>query len=172
MNPTSEAKLVGLYPVLVDKVHQMAEILLLDPQPITLIISAGLRSWLQQDVLWLQGRNPDGTYIDPVHHTGVVTNARGGESWHNYGVAVDCEPEVKDGTIDWNASHPQWKRMEAVGASLGMTTGANWKRLVDAPHFQITGRFPVGAPDEEAKQIYQDQSREAFWDEITKGVSI
>src|ERR1700756_2557177 len=110
MNLSSEAKLELVHPILADKIRRMAEILSLDPQPIELIVSAGARSWAEQDHLWQQGRITPGD---------IVTDARGGESWHNFGLAVDCAPEVVEGTIDWNASHPQWKRMEQVGINLG-----------------------------------------------------
>lgn len=136
----------------------MALILADDPLRIALVVSAGARTWAEQHALYLQGRSLSGE---------IVTDADGGQSWHCLGCAVDCEPEVKDGAIDWNASHPQWKRMEAVGVSLGLTTGANWIRLVDAPHFQLTGRFPVNAPNDEARQVYQNEGAQAFWKEVT-----
>src|SRR5262249_39788251 len=107
--------------------------------------------------LYEQGRTTPGR---------IVTNAPGGHSWHNFGCAVDLYPFNPDGTIDWNSSHPQWKRMEEVGVSLGLTSGANWVRLVDAPHFQLTGRFPENAPDDEARMIYQDEGAQAFWNEV------
>lgn len=159
MDAASEARLQNIMPQLADKIRQMAEILALDPAPIKLVVSAGLRTWAEQDALYAQGRTTLGK---------IVTNAPGGHSWHNFGCAADCEPEIKDGVIDWNASHPQWKRMETVGISLGLTSGATWTRLVDAPHFQLTGRFPEGAPDEEARQIYKNEGAQAFWQEVMK----
>jgi len=122
-----------------------------------------MRTVDEQHALWLKGRHPDGTFIDPVRHAGVVTNADGGHSWHNFGLAVDCEPVEKDGSIDWNAAHPQWKLMEKTGVELGLTSGANWLRLKDAPHFQITGRFPVGAPDDEVRRLYLQGGLLAVW---------
>jgi peptidoglycan LD-endopeptidase CwlK len=157
MNAISEARLQLVNPSLTAKIHQLASIISLDSQPITLIVSAGVRSWLAQNTLYAQGRTTPGN---------IVTNAPGGYSWHNYGVAVDCEPEIIDNTIDWNAAHPQWKRMEEVGVSLGMTSGSNWIRLVDAPHFQVTGRFPENEPNDEARQIYQNEGAQAFWGQV------
>jgi peptidoglycan L-alanyl-D-glutamate endopeptidase CwlK len=157
LSPASEARLQDVMPALADKIRQMAAILALDPEPIALVVSAGARTWAEQHALFLQGRSLPGD---------IVTDADGGQSWHCLGVAVDCEPEVVNGEIDWKASHPQWKRMEAVGVSLGLTTGANWIRLVDAPHFQLTGGFPVNAPNDEARQIYQNEGAAAFWAEV------
>jgi peptidoglycan L-alanyl-D-glutamate endopeptidase CwlK len=47
-------------------------------------ITAGLRSFHQQDDLWQKNRNDQGEPIGSV-----LTNAKGGQSWHNYGLAVD-----------------------------------------------------------------------------------
>ena len=163
MGPLSESRLAQVNPALSGKIHQLSLILSLDPQPIILIVSAGLRTWAEQDAEWQKGRNPDGSFIDPIHRTGVVTYARGGQSWHNFGCAVDCEPEFKDGTIDWNASHPQWKRMEAAGQSLGLVSGATWVRLVDAPHFQLVSPYPDAEPNDEARSIYSQEGPQAFW---------
>jgi peptidoglycan L-alanyl-D-glutamate endopeptidase CwlK len=157
MNAISEARLDLVNPALAEKIRTLATILSLDPQPITLVVSAGLRTWAAQDALYAQGRSTVGN---------IVTNAPGGHSWHNFGCAVDCEPEVKDGTIDWNSAHPQWIRMEQAGESLGLVSGATWVRLVDAPHFQLTGRFPEGAPDDEARQVYSSEGAAAFWAEV------
>jgi peptidoglycan LD-endopeptidase CwlK len=161
LDPNSEARLQTVIPMLADKIRQMAEILSTDPQPIKLVVSAGVRTWDEQDKLYDQGRSSPGN---------IVTDAPAGFSWHNFGLAVDCEPEVKDGTIDWNSSHPQWKRMELVGKNLGLISGANWTRLVDAPHFQITGRFPMGAPNDEARWIFRTEGTQAFWQEVLASI--
>jgi peptidoglycan L-alanyl-D-glutamate endopeptidase CwlK len=154
MNISSEAFLANINPSLADKIRQMAAVLA--GRGITVIATAGVRTWAEQDTLYAQGRTTPGK---------IVTNAQGGYSWHNFGCAVDCAPEVIDGQIDWNASHPQWKLMEEVGVSLGLVSGANWLRLQDAPHFQLTGRFPV-SPDDEARQIFTDQGTQEFWNEV------
>jgi len=163
MSPMSESRLQVVMPSLSAKIYQLADLLALDPDPIILVVSAGFRSWAEQDSLYDQGRSLPGR---------IVTNAKGGESWHNYGVAVDCEPESKELAIDWNPSHPQWKRMETAGISLGLTSGATWTRLVDAPHFQLTGRFSEGAPDDEAREIYLTQGPQALWAEINRSGGI
>jgi peptidoglycan LD-endopeptidase CwlK len=152
MNDTSEARLDQVYPVLADKVRKMAQ--LLSDEGITIVVVQGLRTVEQQDHLYAQGRTMPGK---------IVTNARGGHSWHNFGLAVDCAPENPDSTIDWNASHPAWKTMEATGVGLGLTSGANWIRLADAPHFQLTGQWPVGAPSDEVRTLYAGGGLEAVW---------
>jgi peptidoglycan L-alanyl-D-glutamate endopeptidase CwlK len=164
MNTSSQDRLKPLYPRLSNKIYQLSTLMALEDLYIT--VAQGLRAGDYQHSLWLQGRNADGSYIDPVHHKGVVTNADAGHSWHEFGVAVDCDILNKDGSIDWNASHPAWKRMVAIGVSLGLTSGATWVRIVDAPHFEITGRFPVGAPTNEVREIYRTGGLQAVWDAI------
>jgi peptidoglycan LD-endopeptidase CwlK len=166
MDTHSEARLQLLYPPFADTVRQMHSTLL--SEGIHIIAAQGLRTVAEQQAIWQQGRRPDGSYVDPIHHKGVVTNAQGGHSWHNFGLAVDCDVLNKDGSVDWNAQHPSWKRMEAVGVSLGLVSGANWVRIVDAPHFQVQGRFPVGAPTDEVRNIFANGGLEAVWAEVAK----
>jgi peptidoglycan L-alanyl-D-glutamate endopeptidase CwlK len=160
MDRTSELRLTMVMPALAEKIHQLANMMSLDVPPMWIVVSAGYRTWAEQDQLFAIGRSVPGK---------KVTDARGGYSWHNFGCAVDCAPEVISGQIDWSPDHPQWKKMEDIGESLGLTSGATWTRLVDAPHFQLTGHFPEGAPDDEARQIYQSQGQEALWKIVTGG---
>jgi peptidoglycan L-alanyl-D-glutamate endopeptidase CwlK len=156
MNTPSETRLQQVNPALASKIHALAAQLL--TEGIVIIVMQGMRTWAEQDALYAQGRTTPGK---------IVTNAKGGQSYHNLGCAVDCAPLNPDKSVDWNANHPQWKCMEELGVSLGLVSGANWVRLVDAPHFQLTGRFPVGAPNDEARQLFQ-QSPETLWNEINK----
>ena len=76
--------------------------------------------WNEQEALWLKGRAADGTVID--RHA-IVTNCRGGHSWHNFGMAVDLVPDdttKADFQCDWNAQHPAWKSMARIGKALGL----------------------------------------------------
>jgi peptidoglycan L-alanyl-D-glutamate endopeptidase CwlK len=166
MNAHSQERLKLVYPRLSDAIYKLSTQLAVEG--VYIIVAQGLRTISEQQALWQKGRNADGSYIDPIHHTGVVTNAQGGHSYHNLGLAVDCDVLNKDGSIDWNPEHPAWKRMEALGVSLGMVSGANWVRIVDAPHFQITGRFPEGAPTDEVRQIMKDGGMDAVWAEVEK----
>jgi len=161
MDSQSEARLQNVYPRLADKVRQMAD--MLASEGIYIRVVQGLRTWQEQQALYAQGRTQPGK---------IVTNAAGGYSHHNFGLAADCCPSEfapdQPFNPDWNSSHPNWKRMEAVAVSLGMTSGANWKRIIDAPHFQITGGFPESAPTDEMRKIFRDHGIEAVWAEVEK----
>jgi len=83
----------------------------------------GYRSSFKQDQLYALGRTKPGN---------IVTNAKGGQSFHNYGVAVDI---VFDGVSPWDSKHP-WKLLGTIGKSLGFSWGGDWK-FKDLPHFQL-----------------------------------
>lgn len=88
------------------------------------IISA-LRTYEEQNELYAQGRTKPG---------GIVTNARGGHSNHNFGIAFDIG--VFEGSKYLTAS-PKYKAVGALGIDLGLEWGGNWKTIVDEPHFQL-----------------------------------
>ncbi|CAB5217678.1 D-alanyl-D-alanine carboxypeptidase [uncultured Caudovirales phage] len=71
-----------------------------------------------------------------------VTNARGGQSMHQYGVAFDVVILVdkdNNGTfesIDWNIESPHFKTVVAYFKSKGYEHGGDWRNFKDYPHFQ------------------------------------
>jgi peptidoglycan L-alanyl-D-glutamate endopeptidase CwlK len=157
VDANSEARLSLVWPRLADKIRQLAS--LLAQEGIELRVTQGLRSWTEQDALYAKGRTTPGA---------KVTNAPGGHSWHNMGMAVDVVPD--DTTItgfqcDWNINHPAWARIVALAATLGLDSGATWRTFKDWPHLQMTGRFPEGAPNDEARQLMRDAGMEAVWQE-------
>lgn len=83
------------------------------------------RTFEEQNRLYAQGRTQPGN---------IVTNARGGRSNHNYGVAVDIFEVIAGGAIDWNADYDD---AVTVGDALGLEWGGRWTTIVDRPHFQM-----------------------------------
>lgn len=160
MDAISIARLQLVWPTLSSKIEQMAT--MLEGEGISIRVTQGLRSWSEQDALYAQGRTTPGS---------VVTNCPGGHSYHNFGLAVDCVPSQfgpgQSYNPDWNINHSSWGRMESVGQSLGLISGSTWRSFPDAPHFQITGRFPEGAPDDEVRQLFRDGGMQAIWQEVT-----
>jgi peptidoglycan LD-endopeptidase CwlK len=101
-----------------------------------------LRTFAEQDALFAQGRSKPGKR---------VTNARGGQSFHNYGLAVDIVLLVdrdKNGTYEeasWdtrldgdNDKIADWMECVAVFKIWGWEWGGDWKSFKDMPHFQKT----------------------------------
>lgn len=114
-------------------------------------VISGLRTYAEQDALYAQGRAKPGP---------KVTNARGGYSNHNFGIAFDI------GVFEGSKYLPdsvKYKAVGALGTDLGLEWGGNWKTIVDQPHFQLRpgwaadmaeremlaelrGRFAAGTP--------------------------
>lgn len=161
MDAISEVRLGEIFPALAVKVRTMTD--MLAQENIVIRVTQALRSWAAQDLLYARGRTLPGE---------IVTNVAGGRSWHCFGLAVDCVPSThgpgQPYDPDWNKNHSTWIRMEAVGQSLGLESGALWRSFPDAPHFQLNGRFPVGAPNDEVRQLFRDGGMQAVWEEITK----
>jgi len=71
-----------------------------------------------------------------------VTNARGYQSIHNYGLAADYVillDKDNNGTfesIEWNVSNKYHKQVIAFFKSKGYEWGGDWKSFKDFPHFQ------------------------------------
>ncbi|HLB30368.1 MAG TPA: M15 family metallopeptidase [Gammaproteobacteria bacterium] len=105
---------------------------------ITIKIISGLRTCEEQDALYAQGRKTSGA---------IVTNARGGHSNHNFGIAFDI------GVFEGNKylpESPKYKAVGVLGMDLGLEWGGNWKTIVDQPHFQLR---PAWATDLTEKQM-------------------
>src|ERR1700692_426405 len=132
MDPTSETRLQQVFPVLAERVRAMAE--QLAGEGIDIRVVQGLRTWAEQTALYAQGRTTPGN---------IVTEARAGYSWHEFGLAVDIVP-MNGPEPMWN--NPDiWDRIIAAGEVLGLTSGKAWH---DVPHFQLTGKFPATPTDE------------------------
>lgn len=157
MDAISTARLQEVSPVLAAKITTL--VTMLETEGIEVRVVQALRSWSQQDALYAQGRTAPGS---------IVTNCPGGHSYHNFGLAVDLTPSQfgpdQPYSPDWNSQHPSWKTMESKGQSLGLDSGSTWRSFPDAPHFQLTGRFPEGAPTDEVRQIFKDSGMQAVWD--------
>ena len=92
---------------------------------IAINIISGTRTYAEQDALYAQGRTSAGD---------IVTNARGGHSNHNFGIAFDI------GVFSGNRYLPEsplYKAVGALGMELGLEWGGNWTSIVDQPHFQL-----------------------------------
>jgi len=101
------------------------------PAGLRLRVTQAYRSAARQDALYAKGRTAPGTR---------VTNAPGGRSMHNYGLAFDIVLlRLEGGTwaADWTVG-PEWKQVAAHFRSCGWTWGGDWKSLPDAPHFEKT----------------------------------
>ena len=129
-------KINTLHPEIRDSVTKMLQNLKKDG--ITVEITLAYRSYEEQDALYSQGRNEKGEVTDASK---VVTNAKGGQSYHNFGLAFDLTVYDKDGKKDWNKDSDSWKKVIAEEKEQGFEAGAEWTDFPDLPHFQNTFGF-------------------------------
>ena len=85
----------------------------------------GTRTYAQQDALYAKGRTAPGPR---------VTNARGGYSNHNFGIAFDVG--VFAGS-KYLPESPKYRAVGVLGTDLGLEWGGSWTSIVDQPHFQL-----------------------------------
>jgi len=98
----------------------------------------GLRTYKQQDALYAKGRTTEGP---------IVTNAKGGYSWHNFGLAVDY--------VFWDGKRWTWEgdyaRIGIIAKNLGLEWGGSWTKFPDRPHIQHT----FGTTLEKLREVYE-----------------
>jgi peptidoglycan LD-endopeptidase CwlK len=89
-------------------------------------ITTAFRSWDESDRLFAQGRTTPGP---------IVTNARGGDSYHNWGLAFDAAP-IENGEVSTDIQ--KYFSLGHIGEQLGLKWGGTFKSIIDYPHFQYT----------------------------------
>ncbi|WP_052421839.1 M15 family metallopeptidase [Paenibacillus sp. FSL P4-0081] len=131
----SMSKIEKLHPVLV-----AATIALIErcyARGVNIVITQGLRTIAEQDALYAQGRTKPGQ---------IVTNAKGGTSYHNYGVAIDFALLLNDGrVVSWDTKLDvdkdgvsDWMEVVDEANKLGFEWGGDWTSFKDLPHLQMT----------------------------------
>lgn len=107
-----------------------------------------LRTFEEQNALYKQGRGAKGK---------IVTNAKGGDSYHNYGLAIDVVL-LKDAdgngtfeTASWETNvdfdgdgRADWLEIVECFRAHGWAWGGDWAKFKDAPHFEKTFGYSVG----------------------------
>ena len=97
-------------------------------QHIDVIITSTYRDAESQDSLYAQGRTKPGN---------KVTNAKSGQSYHNFRIAFDFCPIV-NGKAQWNDTATFTKCGE-IAESVGLEWAGRWLRFKELAHCQLTG---------------------------------
>lgn len=102
----------------------------------SLRITQGLRTFAEQQSIYDQGRTKPGK---------VVTNAKPGSSFHNYGLAVDFCLILNDKEISWDTVKDfdgdglsDWMEVVDSFKKNGFKWGGDFKSIKDYPHFEMT----------------------------------
>ena len=110
-----------LYPDLKDKVLALQNVMAEKKMPVKIFQT--WRSAKEQDDKYQQGRSKPGK---------IITNARGYQSYHQYGLAADIIFE----RYGWNPpSLAWWFELGKEGKKLGLVWGGDWD-LKDYAHFE------------------------------------
>jgi peptidoglycan L-alanyl-D-glutamate endopeptidase CwlK len=110
------------------------------PQFVRLRFAYTLRTFDEQDALFRQGRS---VFFDKNgKRLGRVTNAKAGQSIHNYGLAFDIvilEDRDKNGTFESAnyLTNKNWMAVINFFKAAGFAWGGDWK-FVDPPHLEKT----------------------------------
>jgi len=99
-----------------------------DGRPLTYRIISGTRTYAEQDALF--AKRPK------------VTNARGGQSNHNFGIAWDVGI-FENGKYYTGDTKKEDKAYVELGALIkanvpGLEWGGDWKKFTDKPHYQLS----------------------------------
>jgi hypothetical protein len=92
------------------------------------------RTISEQNALYTQGRTSPGK---------IVTNAKGGSSFHNYGLAIDlCRVDAEDSDHDGDSKEILWDfdngKLDPIAKKYNLEWGGDWHTIKDKPHFQYT----------------------------------
>jgi peptidoglycan L-alanyl-D-glutamate endopeptidase CwlK len=95
---------------------------------IDVLITSTYRDAESQNALYAQGRTTPGN---------KVTNAKAGQSFHNWKCAADFTPLV-NGKPDWNNTS-LFDKCGEIAEKCGLEWAGRWKKFPEKAHVQFTG---------------------------------
>lgn len=110
-----------------EAIEAYKEAVRLTPVGVHPLITSTLRPFAESQKLYNQGRTTPGQ---------IVSNAKPGQSYHNYGFAIDfCL--VINGKLVWDEKNPNWMVVVDCFKKRGFSWGGDW-RFKDYPHLEKT----------------------------------
>jgi peptidoglycan L-alanyl-D-glutamate endopeptidase CwlK len=123
-------KLTDLHPKVADKAQRF--ISECQRHGIEILITSTYRDAESQNALYAIGRTKPGKR---------VTNAKAGQSFHNWRVAFDFVPLVH-GKAAWNDTE-LFKKCGEIGESVGLDWAGRWQKFKEMAHMQYTGGLSI-----------------------------
>ncbi len=114
------------------------------------IITQTLRDKEYQDFLYSKGRTTKGE---------IVTNARGGTSFHNYGLAFDICKNEKGAEYSDDSF---FEKAGDIWTEMGGVWGGNFKSIKDKPHFEFSAELTI-KDLQSGKKL--DKNKKMKWEE-------
>lgn len=109
---------------------------------IEVIVTCTYRDGEAQNALYALGRT---VLTSGGHKVRKVTNAKAGQSAHNFRLALDVVP-VRAGKPVWGTTGADlllWMRVGNIGEECGLEWAGRWTRFREFPHFQFLGGHPL-----------------------------
>ncbi|MFJ7725306.1 M15 family metallopeptidase [Neobacillus sp. NPDC097160] len=139
-NPFTESKInhsdsfpTELHPIVKERSNQLIQ--QAADKGIVIVITDGFRSSEDQDRLYEKGRSTEGN---------IVTYAKGGESYHNFGLAIDFALKTPSGNVVWDMQYDgnkngkaDWTEVVNMAKALGFEWGGDWAQFKDYPHLEM-----------------------------------
>ena len=155
VDKVSEEKIKTLHPILRDEIRVLID--KINTCTLTGVakvrIAQGLRTFAEQDALYAQGRTKPGK---------IVTKAKGGQSIHNYGLAIDIVLIINGKEASWDTKkdfdkdqQSDWMEVVTEFKKAGWIWGGDWSTFKDMPHFEKTKGLTL-------KQIQEKYNKKDF----------
>jgi peptidoglycan L-alanyl-D-glutamate endopeptidase CwlK len=153
-DPHTPERIAQLHPKIRTEVGQLIDAVEKGfPEWMAVRVVEHYRSIDYQNQLYALGRtkrNPDGASVKkPMGN--IVTNAKGGQSYHNFGLAIDFAlllDKDRDGKyefLSWDLAadldrdgQKDWQEVVKAFKAAGYEWGGDWHSIVDNPHLQKT----------------------------------
>lgn len=136
----SEPRVQLLHPAIRTEVRNLIEHAESKLPRVAIRVVQGLRTIQEQNKLYAQGRTAPGK---------IVTNARGGSSFHNYGLAIDfallydMNNDGKYETLSWDTlkdfdkdGQADWMEVVDIFEDAGYIWGGRFSTIKDNPHLE------------------------------------
>lgn len=135
---TKAFQAAAMYPRFLTKLERLA--VALEARGVSYWLTSGFRSWAEQDALYALGRtkpNVDANEEKPMG--GKVTNARGGQSYHNFAIAADwaLDKDTKREGLQPDWSPEAYAILGEEAEKVGLEWGGTWTNFKDYPHVQL-----------------------------------
>lgn len=118
-------------------------------------VSETWRSKAEQDAIYAQGRTTAGA---------IVSNAKYPLSPHNWGLAFDIYRN--DGKGAYNDADGWFARCGAVGKTLGLFWGGEFRSFTDKPHFELKKYLPANSVNTLIARYGTPEAFKQSWEEI------
>lgn len=143
MDQISLSRINQLHPKIRKEVKRiyLEEVIPSLPDNVMCRITQGVRTKQEQDALYAQGRTV--LFDNTGKRLGKVTNAKFGQSFHNYGFAIDFVLLIdkdRNGTfesVSWKVDSI-WMTVINIFKKHGWKSGADFKSFKDYPHLEKT----------------------------------